>query len=106
MSDKTNKKEELESVIDKYTNAWFDGLIKSWKKDPGNKKALKKSYEVVAKLSLESEKEELIATKEAESFGVGLKAGKSYKVEAAHKDLVAIVNDFGDFNIYNITHFE
>lgn len=47
---KTNytEKEKMELGVSKYVDSWYDGLIKSWK-TKFNKRALKDSYEWVAK---------------------------------------------------------
>lgn len=42
------EKEKMEIGVNGYVDAWFDGLVKSWKTD-SNKQALKKSYGWVAK---------------------------------------------------------
>lgn len=37
---------------------------------------------------------------------IGLTVGKSYQPLAKHKDLIALINDYGDFKIYNVHYFE
>lgn len=38
----------MELGVNKYVDAWFDGLVKSWKTDR-NRQSLKNSYEWVAR---------------------------------------------------------
>ncbi len=37
---------------------------------------------------------------------IGLTVGKSYTQLAKHKDIIALVNDYGDLKRYNIAYFE
>jgi hypothetical protein len=37
---------------------------------------------------------------------IGLTVGKKYEQLAKHKDLIALVNDYGDFKAYNVCLFE
>lgn len=37
---------------------------------------------------------------------IGLTVGKQYKQMAKYGDLIALVNDYGDFKIYNVCYFE
>ncbi len=47
------EQEKLNKAIDTYVDAWFDGLIKSWK-DDSNKESLRNSYEYVAKQAVKA----------------------------------------------------
>ena len=50
---KRSEAETLEYAINKYVDSWFDGLVKSWRTD-GNKRALRHSYDFVAKQAVEA----------------------------------------------------
>jgi hypothetical protein len=47
------EKEKLELTIKKYVEAWFDGLVKSWKIER-NKEALRASYDYVARQAVKA----------------------------------------------------
>lgn len=58
------KKEKLESVKQKFTDSWFEGLKKSWK-DDYNKRRLKESYNIT---SMENKERIQFLIKEIENY--------------------------------------